>query len=199
MLQWSRDMEVRSQLHWNNCFAITFTEPGFYPCYLLVGLRTSFLPQVKCLQRSPRRRLKSFVHLHICKNLLNTCACKVSPHYWSGNQVTRSLTFSWVLMSSCFSLLLCQQSCIFDSKSLSFNILCWNMFSPTQFYWLVVRHYAEECRFDISQIKEEIKDFNSPANTVTAITTVISEPCSIKYLSLNSTLWISKVWKWSFN
>ena len=107
MIKWSRDVEVKSQLHWNHWFATAVTEPGFYPCYLVVGLRTSFLLQVKCLQRSPRKRLRSFVHSHICKNLLNACTCKVSPHCWPGNRVTRSLPFSWVLMSSSFSLFSC--------------------------------------------------------------------------------------------
>lgn len=68
------------------------------------------------------------------------------------------------------------------------SVQYWDMFSPIWFHWLVVKHDAEKCKFEISQIKEEIKNFNFLAKSVTAITNVVIKSCSIKDLSLNYTL-----------
>lgn len=127
MLKWSRDVEVKSQLHWNHWFAIAVTEPGFYPYYLVVGLRTSLVPQVKCLQRSPGKRLRSFVPSHICKNLLNACTCRVSPRYRPGNQLTGSLPFSRILMSSSFSLFCVLSNLVFLSPETLASTCCFGI------------------------------------------------------------------------
>lgn len=128
------------------------------------------------------------MHSPVSKDLLNACTSKISSHYWPWRWVTRSVLFRQVL----FFLVLClcpQQSCISVSKSLSFNMLYWNIFSRTHFCWLVV--VCWETRIWIfsgsgrnQRLQLSVKHCSCRNHCC--------ESCSVKDLSLNSALWISK-------